>query len=99
MKIVLCETNVKPRVLKAVSSDNTRAYDLVPSTIWNDSLCECKGFQYRGDCRHVRIAETERCRYWREWKGERDTNGDGDVGRCPECRHPLVVFEFEPEFE
>jgi hypothetical protein len=45
--------------------------------------CGCKGFQYRGACRHLKVIE-ERC----QWSGLSDipqTDEQRDVHECPVC--------------
>ncbi len=71
-------------------------YTVVARTLFNDPVCDCKGFQFRGSCRHIEMVEAMDCDYHRvpdEW--ERDKVS----GFCPKCRNPLVLFELEPEFD
>lgn len=99
MKVVICRTMLRPRLIEVVSSkgDGT-TYTAIPSTIWNDAICDCKGYQFRGYCRHSEEVDEARCKNVRPWNGEVDSDGDGDVGRCY-CGNPLVIFEMDPEFE
>lgn len=93
MKVVICETRIKPRLIQKESSrgDGT-IYITIPSTIWNDPVCDCKGFQFRGYCRHTEEVEANACRFVEPYPGPIDTE-------CPLCQNPLVVFEIEPEFD
>jgi hypothetical protein len=94
MKVVICETRLKPRLVPVPSSKGDGSYYItIPSTMWNEAICDCKGFTYRGTCRHIDEIESSRCEYVREWKGE----AEGTAGLCPNGHH-LLIFELEPEF-
>ena len=98
-KVVLCETMLKPVVVPFASEskgDGT-IYEVVGRTVYNDPVCECPGFQFRGRCKHVAMLETARCTYHRV-ASEADLESD-DLGRCSICQHPLVLFELDPELE
>lgn len=98
-KIVVCETLLKPREIPIVSSVGDGAYyTVISQTIFNDAVCECKGYQFRGTCKHVAAVDEMMCHYYRQ-----PTQGDlldlENLGRCPECRSKLLLYELEPEFE
>lgn len=93
MKVAICETRLKPRLVEVVSSkgDGT-TYTTIPSTLWNDPICDCRGFQFRGTCRHIAELEDDACRWVTEW--HQMPNDE----KCPNCRAPAILFELSPEF-
>lgn len=92
MKVAICETRLKPRLIEKTSSrgDGT-TYMTIPSTLWNDPVCDCKGFQFRGHCRHIDEVEERRC----VWVAKDMPHDE----RCPSCGSPAILFELDPEFE
>lgn len=94
-KLKLCETIIRPRVVKVASAtEEGVTYDAIPSTMWNDSLCECRGFRFRGSCRHVKELDANRCR----WVELQDSSNE-NLTECPECGEPAVTFNPAPEFD
>jgi hypothetical protein len=95
-KVVVCETMLKPLQIPIASSkgDGT-VYTTIAATLFNDPVCDCPGFQFRGKCKHVSLLEDTRCFFHRP-----ATEDDKDLDeRCPTCRSPLVLFELDPELE
>lgn len=43
-------------------------------------VCDCKGYQFRRTCRHIKAAESMRCG-WQEFV----EGGEPVDGRCPKC--------------
>lgn len=100
-KVVICETLLKPQEIPVPSSMGDGSYYMVVArTIFNDPVCDCKGFQFRGTCKHITLVDSARCGYYRPaQKLDIDSDGDGNVGRCPSCRSALILYELDPEFE
>jgi hypothetical protein len=96
-KVVVCESLLKPQMIPVESSQGDGTYyTVIASTLFNDPVCECRGFEFRGTCKHVTLVEETRCDYHRlpdDWETEKTS------GFCPHCRNPLVLFELEPEFD
>jgi len=51
--------------------------------------CTCKGFRYRGKCRHIMeaVLSEEHCR----WNEGCDPGMSSDDGVCPGCGGPIVA--------
>ena len=96
MRIRVCATIVEPRwVVVPSRTHDDKTYIVVPSTIWNDAICDCPGFFYHGGkCSHIDGIEMLRCQYWSDRENERI---DDDL-HCPYCGSDTVLFEMEPEY-
>lgn len=55
-----------------------------PTPTWR---CQCKGFQYRGKCRHIDLAKHARC----AWNAEHDITARAKGDKCPKCGGPTEV--------
>lgn len=97
-KIVVCETLLKPQEFPVASSagDGT-FYTVIARTIYNDPVCECKGYEFRGTCKHITMISESMCDHYQPATEEDLT--EQNLGRCPVCNNKLVLFELEPEFE
>jgi len=93
-KVVVCESLLKPQIIPVESSQGDGTYyTVIASTLFNDPVCDCRGFEFRGTCRHIQMIEQARCDFHRLPMEEEE------LGHCPQCRNPLVLFEMEPEFD
>lgn len=101
-KVIICETMLKPSIISVPSEskgDGT-TYDVVSSTLFNDSLCTCPGFQFRGTCKHIRLAGNTRCSYHQITTREQiEAWIDGKNDNCPFCGSHLILYELDPEFD
>lgn len=96
-KVVVCETLLKPQEIPVPShsaGDGT-FYNVISRTLFNDSVCDCKGFLFRGSCKHIGLVEKGICNFYRP---PTDEDTADNLGRCPVCHNVLVLYELEPEF-
>lgn len=92
MRIKVCSSAIEPRVVLVGSkSDDTLLHQVIPSTVWNDPLCDCKGYLFRGRCSHVDHVEDDRCYWW--------TEDLSYTGICQSCGASLIEFTLEPEYD
>lgn len=92
MKIVVCKSLVEPRyVLQPSISDPPSVHYVIPSTIWNDPICDCLGYFFNERCRHIDEVEEGRCTWFTKDLSYR--------GSCPNCNADTKIFELEPEFD
>lgn len=57
-----------------------------PDFGWKDIRCECKGFQFRGNCKHVAQAMSQNC----GWDSHYD-DGEAKDGKCPNCGSDTIT--------
>jgi hypothetical protein len=61
----------------------------IPGPYGANWSCTCKGFEFRGTCKHVKQAESEKCDYgWEAAAGSPIT--EWPDGKCPKCGSPAV---------
>jgi hypothetical protein len=53
-------------------------------------ICDCKGYRFRGTCRHVKQAETMRCGWQAFVHGDEPT----EDGKCPRCGGPVTAERY-----
>jgi hypothetical protein len=91
MKIVVCKTIVEPRyVLEPSKSQSPLVHYVIPSTIWNDPICDCLGYFFNGKCRHITEIEANHCTWVTKDLSYKDL--------CPNCNSETKVFELDPEW-
>lgn len=106
-KVILCETMLKPSIVPMASESRADGtyYEVVGATLFNDPVCECPGFQFRGKCKHVAMIEGTRCTFHivptEEQLEEIMEQGLGGSvpDRCPICHNPMILYELNPELE
>lgn len=53
----------------------------MPTDGIEEFVCDCRGFQYRGSCRHIQEAWDEICR----WNSEDGPEKQAEDNVCPRC--------------
>ena len=53
-------------------------------------ICECKGFQYREDCKHINMAVEKICGWHQQWGDETQTKQQNEDKVCPKCGGPTI---------
>lgn len=91
MKINVCSTVIesRPKYVLSKTSDDI-VYSVNPSTIFNDPVCSCRGYLFRGRCSHIDYIEANHCNWWTE---DLDYNGN-----CENCGAEMIVFELDAEY-
>ncbi|HEY5443064.1 MAG TPA: hypothetical protein VIJ87_01055 [Pyrinomonadaceae bacterium] len=84
---------------KAQSSADEDAHYVVHVNPWanrsEQHVCECKGYQYRGRCRHQKEAHLDHCG-WNEVDSEIQQTPEEAKNRiCPECGGPTHYAMWE----
>lgn len=52
-------------------------------------VCDCPGFRYRRECRHLKVADTLRCKWGEDAFSGSPSQPNAD-GSCPDCGGPTV---------
>lgn len=55
-----------------------------------DWACTCKGFQYRGHCKHIDSVKQERCGWNETLEAGVEAELINDTFCCPECWAPAI---------
>jgi len=48
--------------------------------VQHDYSCDCKGYKFRGTCKHIEDAKTKHCSWMQQIDG-----GEPKDGKCPKC--------------
>ncbi len=73
-------------------SEPGKIYHVVASTLFNDPVCDCPGFTFRAQCKHIKKIEEERCQWF-------DSSEDSEpYDCCPICNDEAVDYELKPEY-
>jgi hypothetical protein len=81
----VCPTMLEPQEIEIASSSGEGVYFVTTPTLYTEGICdpECKGYMYRGTCRHIAAAVDEAVCFY-------GTN-DQDITHCRQCGKELQV--------
>lgn len=97
MEVWICKTAVQPREIKTASSkgDGT-VYTTITPTIFNDAVCSCPGYNFRGTCRHAKSLTEAQCTYYES--GDAESLYEGST-ECPNCGAEMIPYNMEPQIK
>lgn len=64
-----------------------------------ENICECAGYQYRGQCKHQDIAQRHTCGWNELFNEEIQTKDQRITGICPKCGGPTIRQVYEDDDE
>ncbi len=99
MLVYICSTALYPReIVNESESTPGKEYLTVAGSLFNDSMCDCPGWHFREDCKHVKAIRN--CDFW-DTKEEWDRGMWGAVNttheQCPKCLAKVILYETDPE--
>ena len=93
MLVYICSSALYPKdIITESSSSPGKEYITTTATMFNEAVCGCPGFHFRGSCKH--IDQVEYCDWWSSL-GETES-GDYPYG-CPQCGGPVELYETDPK--
>jgi hypothetical protein len=80
----VCPTMLEPQEVEVSSSSGDGAYFVTTPTLYTEGICdpECKGYMYRGTCRHIAKAVDEAVCFY-------GTTNDQNT-KCRQCGKELI---------
>jgi hypothetical protein len=81
----VCPSMLEPQEVEIPSSSGEGVYFVTTPTLYTEGICdpECKGYMYRGWCRHIaKATEDAVCFYGTK---------DEDATKCRQCGKELVA--------
>lgn len=95
MKILACSTVIHPYEYEFPSvSEPGMIHTTVSSSLFNEAFCTCPGWHFNLGCSHVDTVEKLHCAFCVPI----GTTGFEEMSPCPECGHPLEIFETNGEY-
>lgn len=76
------------------SKGDGTVWHVTTPTIYNEAICDCPGYNFRGTCKHIGIALADRCTR----TAPLNQRGHLHHTYC-ECGEKMVIFDPEPEFD
>lgn len=88
MLVYICSTAIYPRdIITESGSTPGKEYTTVTPTLFNDGVCDCPGFYFRGRCTHIEDS-VQSCIFWDD--PDRWPNG---LETCPYCGEAVELYE------
>lgn len=77
------------------SSKGDSSYTVaIPPWGSDDAACDCKGFLFRGNCRHIAEAANDICE-WSSLLDDCQNNQQRALGLCPKCGSKTLTMTVE----
>lgn len=89
-----CSQSTGWKEIEIESSSGGQYTVVVPPWGDNDAVCDCRGFHFRGHCRHIQEASERYC----DWSSlKRDIQNDKQkmLSICPECGSNTITLTVE----
>jgi hypothetical protein len=91
----LCSTMIHPREIQFPSvSEAGVVHTVISATILNDSICTCRGWNFRSTCSHQQAIDDNMCDY----VAGPSTQFTQEIIECPKCGAPLEDYELNAEY-
>jgi hypothetical protein len=91
----VCRSSDGWQAVKIDSASDPDTVYVVLVNPWGDlreNICDCKGYQYRGQCSHQKKAEDKNCGWGAGgYLAETQTPEEESLQRCPRCGGPTKV--------
>lgn len=85
----VCSNTVGWTVVEVDSESHPGTVYTVVISDW-DYLCDCKGFEFSGKCKHKAVADQLRCK-WEEGSAPCQSLLERKTHTCPLCGAPTVL--------
>jgi len=95
LKIRICKTAIIPREILVPSESSDETHTVIRGTLFNDTICTCKGWHFRQTCKHARMVEETRCEYLDQRSLEEREKHPLLV--CPDCGNDMMDYDLDPE--
>lgn len=85
------------RVPSGTDPDKVYTVHVNPWGRVKENICECYGYQYRGECKHQNIAQRRSCGWHQLTSDVEQTPQQRIEGVCPECGGPTIRQVYESD--
>jgi len=93
MLLRICETLIYPQEIKTESKSKPgKIHSTITRTLFNDSICTCKGYLFNGTCSHIKGLDETRCTF-------AVPANQCNVEVCPFCSSDVIEYELNPEYD
>jgi hypothetical protein len=92
VEVRLCSTMIHPREIEFVSkSEPGIVHTVITPTLLNDSVCTCKGWNFRATCSHQQEVDDNTCDY----VAGPSNKFTQEITECPKCGAPMEDYELD----
>lgn len=97
--IRICKAQIEPVLVDVASqSEPGVVHTAVTKTLFSDSFCTCKGFLFRGYCKHTTILDEQFCRWFARMDDAEASLEFTPPKACPMCGGETIKYTFDLEF-